>query len=372
MRLRTGLLLASAAALLPAAPAMAGHHQATGWYSSLQAGVNVIEDESIKGSGLVCGLGFCVWTDANPYGGIEFDQGLAAAGAVGYAWGSNWNIEFELAYRENDIECLTGALVPCGAYKAGFADPGSVWQFSQFVNLRYDIPVGDRFYVGVGAGVGGTLISMDDEAGFHDDDYVLSGQLIGQLGYNIAKRWDVYLDYRYMVTDEPEFLNLNYIGGLLNTSSYDVSNHSVMLGVRLDLQEDCEEPKPTKKVDREPPPPAPPQEFIVFFGFNKSNLTADAQKVVAEAAAAAAQLNADKVVVVGHADTVGSPRYNMELSERRAETVRAELVRQGVKADRIATSGRGEGDLMVQTGDNVREPQNRRASITIMIKAASH
>jgi outer membrane protein OmpA-like peptidoglycan-associated protein len=372
MKFAKGIYLMGAAALLSASPAMAGDHGVAkgGWYTSLQAGVNILEDENIRGTGTVCGLGFCVWTDANPYGGIEFDHGLAVAGAVGHAWG-NWNFEFELSFRENDVECLTGAGTTCGAYKAGFTDPGNVWQFSQFFNMRYDIPVGDRFYVGVGAGLGGTLINFEDETGFHDDDYVLSGQLIGQLGYNITKRWDVFVDYRYMITDEPEFENLRYVGGLLNTSSYDVRNHSVMLGVRLGLQEECEEtPPPPKKVT--PPPAEPPREFIVFFGFNKSNLTADAQKVVAEAAAAATQLNADQVVVVGHADTVGSPRYNMELSERRAETVKSELVRQGVKSDRIATSGRGESDLMVQTGDGVREPQNRRASITIMIKAATN
>jgi OmpA-OmpF porin, OOP family len=380
MTLRTGIYLMGAAALLSAGPAAAGSAsagysggQSTGWYTSLQAGVNAIEDENIRGAGTVvgCGGGFCVWTDANPYGGIEFEQGLAVAGAFGYAWATNWNLEFELAYRENDIDCLTGAATTCAGYKAGFANPGHLWQFSQFVNVRYDVPVGDKFYVGIGAGLGGTLVNMEDETGFHDDDYVLSGQLIGQLGYNIAKRWDLFLDYRYMVTDEPEFVNLRYVTGLLDVSSYDVKNHSVMLGVRLDLQEDCEAAPPPPKA---PPPPMqePPREFIVFFGFNKSNLTGDAQKVVAEAAAAAAQLQADKVVVVGHADTVGSPRYNMELSERRAATVRDELVRQGVKADTIATSGRGESELLVQTGDNVREPQNRRASITIVIKAASH
>jgi OmpA-OmpF porin, OOP family len=372
MKLKTGIFLMGTAAALSVSPAAAGGGAATGWYSSLQAGVNIIQDQDIKGTGTICGGGFCVWTDSNPYGGLEFEHGLAAAGAVGYAWASHWNVELELAYRENDIECLTGAAVTCADYKAGFPDTGNIWQFSQFLNVRYDVPLGERAYLGLGAGVGGTLVSLEDETGFHDDDYVLSGQLIGQLGYNFAKRWDVYLDYRYMVTDEPEFTNLTYVGGLLNTSHYDIQNHSVMLGVRLDLQEDCEKTAPPPPKPMSPPPAEPPREFIVFFGFNKSNLTMDAQKVVQEAAAAAVHLNADQVVVVGHADTVGSPRYNMDLSERRAETVRDELVRQGVKAERIATQGRGEGDPMLQTGDNVREPQNRRASITIMIKAATN
>jgi OmpA-OmpF porin, OOP family len=369
MKLKTGIYLVGAAALLSAGPAAAGN--STGWYSSLQAGANVIQDENIKGTGTLCGGVPCVWTDSNPYGGIEFDHGYGIAGAFGYAWASNWNIELELAYRENDIECLTGIATTCDGYKAGFATPGHIWQFSQFVNVRYDIPLGSKFYAGVGAGIGGTLIGVEDETGFHDDDYVLAGQLIGQLGYNVSKGLDLFLDYRYMVTDEPELVNLTYVSGLLDTSHYDVRNHSVMLGVRLDLQEDCDAPKP-----KAPPPPPPPveapREYIVFFGFNKANLTADAQKVVAEAAAAAMEYKANQIVVVGHADTVGSPRYNIELSERRAETVKDELVRQGIKPDLIATTGRGESDPMVQTGDNVREPQNRRASITIIIRAATN
>jgi outer membrane protein OmpA-like peptidoglycan-associated protein len=372
MKTKTGILLLGATALIGAAPATAGQ-DGRGWYSSLQAGANWLEDENIKGAGTICGGGFCVWGDANPYGGIEFSTGYAVAGAIGYGWASNWNVEFELAYRENDIECLTGAATTCTNYKTLYPDPGNIWQLSQFVNMRYDIPVTHHMYVGVGAGLGGTLISAEDERGLHADDYVLSGQLIGQVGYNFAKRWDVFLDYRYMITDEPDFANLTYISGKLDTSTYDVRNHSVMLGLRLGLQEDCEAtpPPPPPKPPTPVPPPAP-REFIVFFGFNKSNLTADAQKVVAEAAAAAAQYNAEQVIVIGHADTVGSPRYNMELSERRAESVRAELVRMGVPAERIATSGRGESDPMVQTGDGVREPQNRRASITIVIQAATN
>ena len=53
----------------------------------------------------------------------------------------------------------------------------------------------------------------------------------------------------------------------------------------------------------------------------------------------------------------------MRLSVRRAEAVKAELVRLGVPAGVITTIGRGEEDLLVPTKDGVREPQNRRVSI---------
>src|SRR4030095_3750919 len=57
--------------------------------------------------------------------------------------------------------------------------------------------------------------------------------------------------------------------------------------------------------------------------------------------------------------------YNMALSLRRANAVKDALVKLGVPAAAITTVGRGEAGLLVQTGDGVREPQNRRVEITI-------
>ena len=67
----------------------------------------------------------------------------------------------------------------------------------------------------------------------------------------------------------------------------------------------------------------------------------------------------------GHTDTSGAEAYNMALSLRRANTVKDALVREGVPATAISVVGRGEAGLLVQTGDNVREPQNRRVEIVI-------
>ena len=53
----------------------------------------------------------------------------------------------------------------------------------------------------------------------------------------------------------------------------------------------------------------------------------------------------------------------MALSQRRANAVRDALVREGVQANRIATTARGESQPLVLTPDGVREPQNRRAEI---------
>jgi outer membrane protein OmpA-like peptidoglycan-associated protein len=123
-------------------------------------------------------------------------------------------------------------------------------------------------------------------------------------------------------------------------------------------------PAPAPEQPPAPPPPSP-KTYIVFFDFNKSNLTSEAQAVVAEAAEAFRTTGAVRVLVIGHTDTVGSSSYNQRLSERRASTVKTEMVRLGVPADVISTEGRGFSDPMVPTGPGVREPQNRRAVIEL-------
>jgi outer membrane protein OmpA-like peptidoglycan-associated protein len=118
-----------------------------------------------------------------------------------------------------------------------------------------------------------------------------------------------------------------------------------------------------------PPPPAavvlPAREFMVFFDFDKSNLTPEARDIVSAAVKTAKDRGPVRIVVTGHTDTVGSLRYNQALSERRANSVKAEMVKQGMDGTMIATIGKSFTDPLIQTGPGVREPQNRRAVIDI-------
>jgi outer membrane protein OmpA-like peptidoglycan-associated protein len=116
-----------------------------------------------------------------------------------------------------------------------------------------------------------------------------------------------------------------------------------------------------------PPPPqavAPaPRSYLVFFDFNKSDLTAQATQIVDHAAANAGPAKVTRLTVSGHTDTVGSDAYNMRLSRRRAESVAARLERDGILASEIEIVAKGKRDLLVPTADGVREPQNRRVQI---------
>jgi iron complex outermembrane receptor protein len=112
-----------------------------------------------------------------------------------------------------------------------------------------------------------------------------------------------------------------------------------------------------------PPAPAIARSYMVFFDFNKSDLTAEAVSVVDQAAKNAGPAKTITLTVTGHTDTVGSDAYNIRLSQRRAESVAGELEKGGIPSSEIAIVAKGKRDLLVPTKDGVREPQNRRVTI---------
>lgn len=80
-----------------------------------------------------------------------------------------------------------------------------------------------------------------------------------------------------------------------------------------------------------------------LFAFNKATLTAAARKrldsdVVGKLASCA---SVSMVMITGHTDRLGSQEYNQKLSEKRADAVKAYLLKQGVPADTVDTMGAG-------------------------------
>jgi hypothetical protein len=108
-----------------------------------------------------------------------------------------------------------------------------------------------------------------------------------------------------------------------------------------------------------------PGQFMVFFALGSTELDSAALNVIAQAADAYQRSGEAQVSVIGHTDTSGSAELNQRLSERRAEAVQAALVRGGVPVTSIVTIARGQEDLLVPTGDGVREPENRRVEILV-------
>jgi outer membrane protein OmpA-like peptidoglycan-associated protein len=177
--------------------------------------------------------------------------------------------------------------------------------------------------------------------------------------------FDIDAGLAYAASDDMSF----YVG-YQGTYRSDVNRNGVSAGLTIRFGEAAAPPPPPPPAPPPPPPPppAPPppvKTFIVFFDFDKSDLTDQAQQVVAQAVTAAKAGGFVKVLVTGHTDTVGSDTYNQALSIRRAQTVKDEMVHEGLDTNGIAIEGKSFHDPLVQTGPGVREPQNRRAVIDL-------
>ncbi|MEO1190526.1 MAG: OmpA family protein [Pseudomonadota bacterium] len=112
-------------------------------------------------------------------------------------------------------------------------------------------------------------------------------------------------------------------------------------------------------------PAAGPSPYTIFFAWDSDVVSPAGMVAVDNAIAAASKMGLSEYAVTGYTDTSGSAAYNLQLSLRRANSVKSALVARGVPDANISVAGRGESDLAVPTPDGVREQANRRAVILI-------
>ncbi len=122
---------------------------------------------------------------------------------------------------------------------------------------------------------------------------------------------------------------------------------------------------PAAAIATPPVAPIPVRTYLVFFDWDRADLTDRAKQIVASAAQASTHVQTTRIEVDGYTDLSGTVPYNQRLSVRRAQTVQNELVRDGVPANEIAIHGYGESNPLVPTAPGVREPQNRRVEIIL-------
>ncbi|WP_229518451.1 OmpA family protein [Massilia sp. PAMC28688] len=110
---------------------------------------------------------------------------------------------------------------------------------------------------------------------------------------------------------------------------------------------------PVAETPPPPPPPAPPRFEKVtlsateLFAFDSASLSLPQPRLDAIAAALQADPGITDVDIIGYADRLGSADYNLRLSERRANAVRAYLIGRGVDGGRLQAHGRGEANPVV-------------------------
>ena len=105
---------------------------------------------------------------------------------------------------------------------------------------------------------------------------------------------------------------------------------------------------------------------IIFFDFDRSDIRADSQSIVAAHAAYLAKNPAQKVRLEGHADERGSREYNIGLGERRGQAVRRALALQGVAETQLSTVSYGEERPAAAGSDEQAYGLNRRVEIVYM------
>jgi OOP family OmpA-OmpF porin len=305
-----------AAAALVALPVIAQAQTPTsGFYIGVEGGLNWLLNTTINGTA------------------VTPQTGWAAGGKIGYDFVGP-RVELEGVYRSNP----TGATVP------GLINNNTINQVGVLANLLYDFAPGAVItpYVGAGAGVG----FVDSSSSLGQTVFAYQG-IVG-LGWNVDTNFRVNLDGRYYGTSNPS----------VNGSSYSNNNFSVMLGLELKFGPPSEAAPP-------PPPPVASTSFMVFFDWDRSNLSAQALNTIKQAANAYKTKGSARLTATGHTDKSGPEGYNMALSLRRANAVKDALVREGVPATAITVVGRGETQPLVPTADGVREPQNRRVEIVL-------
>jgi outer membrane protein OmpA-like peptidoglycan-associated protein len=105
--------------------------------------------------------------------------------------------------------------------------------------------------------------------------------------------------------------------------------------------------------------------YIIYFEWDKSDLTFEAQQVLDNAVSQyLSSCQGAMVMLAGHTDRTKSASYNTGLSSRQNASVQRYLEAKGIAAGKISAQAFGESQNLVPTADGVREPQNRRVEIT--------
>src|SRR5215216_515235 len=335
------------AALLAAAPfaAQAQSLQPGGVYLGLEGGLNWIFNSSFNSTVTV-----------PPFGSGSFqtnatwNTGYVLGGTLGYDF-LGPRIEVEGAYRANNGNLTLGGVVG----SAGI----TFQQINVMGNVYYDFLAGSSIVPYIGAGAGVAFLNAG-ALGASVNSTQFAYQAMGGVGYNLDSTFRINLEGRYMGTTTPNFVHQGTAGGFGYSVTTSPSNNNISAMLSLHMKFGAAPPPPPP-----PPPVVTPPSFMVFFDWDRSNLSQQALTTIGQAAAAFKSKGNARITATGHTDTSGPEAYNMALSLRRANAVKDALVREGVPAQAITVIGRGEAGLLVKTADGVREPQNRRVEIVI-------
>ncbi|NKC32495.1 OmpA family protein [Falsiroseomonas selenitidurans] len=358
MSLRNVLLAATVLAL----PVVAQAQPISGLYVGAGAGVNLRQESDATLSNNMT---------APRTGTAEFNYGFVGVLSLGYGFGNGVRAEIEGSYRNNEVDDVSGFGLPNNARSLG-----SATTYGVMANALYDFDLGPGSFLTpyVGAGAGYQWVDNDVRGGVGSGNTVRIDGTDGRFAYQaivgaafpIAQvpGLAVTAEYRFLGTLDNE-VDARRDNSAAGTAEQDNFNHSLLIGLRYAFGVT---PPPPVVAPVAPAPAAAPaiaRTYLVFFDFDRADLTDRARQIIAEAATNSQRAGTTRIEVSGHADRSGTPQYNQRLSERRAAAVAAELERRGVPRAAMAIQAFGESRPLVPTADGVREPQNRRVEIVL-------
>ncbi len=369
-----------------------------GPYVDLGGGVDVLQNENVKPSGF--------GPSPRHY---SLDPGGVPEAAVGYGFGNGLRVEAKADYAYTRVHGVE-LPAPFPAERAG----GHQQQYGGLANVLYDLDLHlpARPYLGIGAGYRQLELDQINSSSYGAPTGRGPSEARGNFAYQgitgIAvatpvRGLSVTLDYRLIGMLSPgayfrgdatvEELVLNAAtpavpaGQYINVRSQppvfrqvqlsahatfnNIFNHEILIGLRYAFGAAPPLPPARQPVPPAVPAPAAARTYLVFFDWDSAALTARAHAIIAGAAQDAARVRVTTLEVDGHADSSHAlpgergRRYNLRLSLRRADAVRAALIGDGVAAAAITVHGFGDGHPLVPTGPNTREPQNRRVEIVL-------
>ncbi len=302
---------------------------------------------------------------------LSWDTGWAGLASIGWGFGNGLRLEVEGNLRENDLDGVS--IYGSRATATG----GRARSYGALVNAVYDFTVpGWPVSPYLGLGVGYVWHRYDGLRGrfgplqgvVDDTDGRFAYQAIAGLSLPLgAPGLSLTAEYRFLGTLLPEMqvsVRNQATGAVIDRGRLEVGNfnHSLLIGLRYAFNAPSPAPAAAPRFT------APAQVdawYFVFFDFDSAELSERGRQIITEAVQTTRRQGTTRLELPSHADRSGDLAYNRRLSQRRGETVAAELVRQGIARSQITIQAFGESRPLYPTADGVREPQNRRVEINM-------